>query len=149
MPFPFIAAIPVIGELLEKVLDRIPDPVARQKAAEAMATSELASEMQIIQGQLEINKIEAGSGTWWSSGWRPFIGWTGGLGLFYQFIVFPPATWASRVWGISSPPELDLGQLMPLVIALLGLGAYRSFEKVRGVADPQSPVSRAAAVARK
>jgi len=30
-------------------------------------------------------------------------------------------------------PEMDMGTLMPLVMALLGMGALRSYEKVKGV----------------
>ena len=30
-------------------------------------------------------------------------------------------------------PELDMGTLMPLVMALLGMGALRSYEKVKKV----------------
>jgi hypothetical protein len=30
-------------------------------------------------------------------------------------------------------PEMDMGTLMPLVMALLGMGAIRSYEKVKGV----------------
>ncbi len=149
MPFPFIAAIPVVGELLEKVLDRIPDPVARERAAEAMATSELAAEMQVIAGQLDINKIEAANESVWVSGWRPFIGWVCGLAIAYQFLLFSPLSWISAIYEVARPPELDAGQLMTLVLGMLGLGGLRSFEKVRGVATPQEPASRAAAVARK
>jgi hypothetical protein len=147
--FPFLAAIPVIGELLEKVLDRIPDPVAREKAAVAMQQALAETDLEVIRGQLEIDKAEASNPSVFVSGWRPFIGWVGGLGLAYQFVVFPIMTWASRLWNMGTPPDLDAGQLMALVTAMLGLGAYRTYEKTKGVADPQSTVSRAAAVARK
>ena len=31
-------------------------------------------------------------------------------------------------------PQMDLGTMMPLLFGMLGLGAYRTAEKVRGVA---------------
>ena len=30
-------------------------------------------------------------------------------------------------------PELDMGTLMPLVMALLGMGALRTYEKQKGI----------------
>jgi hypothetical protein len=30
-------------------------------------------------------------------------------------------------------PSLDMGVLMPLVMALLGMGSLRTFEKVKGI----------------
>jgi len=31
-------------------------------------------------------------------------------------------------------PQLDLGTMMPLLFGMLGLGAYRTVEKIQGVA---------------
>lgn len=145
----FVSAIPVFGEILGKILDRIPDPTARAKAAEAMQAAELAGELEAMRGQLEINKVEAASSSVFVSGWRPFIGWVCGAGLTYQFVLRPFVSWACAISDLNSPPNLDAGELMPLVVALLGLGGYRTYEKVQGVADPQTMASRAAAVAKK
>jgi hypothetical protein len=32
-------------------------------------------------------------------------------------------------------PQMDLGTMMPLLFGMLGLGAYRTAEKMRGVAN--------------
>jgi len=93
-------------------------------------------ENQLKQGQIEINKIEAQSTNWFVAGWRPFIGWVGGFALAYTFILNPLVCWFSKLYGYNiEPPELDTEMLFNLVLAMLGLGGFRTFEKVKKVQD--------------
>ncbi len=78
--------------------------------------------------QVELNKIEAGSRNVFVAGWRPFLGWVGGLGLFNMFLLNP---WIQWITG-ESGPDLPEGVIMELVVALLGLGTLRTMEKIRG-----------------
>lgn len=84
-------------------------------------------------GQVRINMIEAKSASLFVAGWRPFIGWICGLALGWHFIFHPMVVWYMAIWKptLELPPSLDLGQLYPVVIGMLGLGAYRSYEKAR------------------
>ena len=61
------------------------------------------------------------------AGWRPFIGWTCGLGLAYNVII----SQVLAIW--FDVPEVDSSLLMPVMTGLLGLGAMRSYEKTKGV----------------
>lgn len=108
-----------------KVLDKfVPDP-----AAKAQAEAELrASYLQWDQAQTKINEIEAANSNLFVSGWRPCIGWIGASGLAYQYIIRPFCVG----FGFGHLPALD-GSLMELVIALLGLGGMRSWEKYKGL----------------
>ena len=92
--------------------------------------------------QVEVNKIEAASGSLFVSGWRPAVGWVGVAGVAYQFLGYPLMQW---IWafgqgveiipkGLAPPPDLQTDQLMVLLSGLLGFGGMRSFEKSRGVA---------------
>jgi len=68
------------------------------------------------------------------AGWRPAIGWVAALGLGYQYLVLPFAGLINAYLKLPTQlPNLDSDQLMTLVIALLGLGGMRSFEKFKGV----------------
>ena len=88
------------------------------------------------KAQAEINKIEAQHKSLFVAGWRPFIGWVCGSALAFNFVLNPLITWMSEIFAKDvTPPVLDMGELYPLVLALLGLGAYRSYEKVRKVQD--------------
>ena len=78
--------------------------------------------------QVELNKVEAQHRSLFVAGWRPFIGWVCGLGLFNIFIVNPWIQWLTE----KSGPELPLDVIVELVVALLGLGVLRTFEKKIG-----------------
>lgn len=126
-----------------KLIDRIwPDESKRDaaklelfKAQQAGAFKELEAQLAQMQGQVDINKAEAQSGNAFQAGWRPFIGWVCGFGLAYQYLVRPGLSWiAMNALGWTELPSLDISQLMALLVPMLGLGVYRTIEKVKGVA---------------
>lgn len=87
-----------------------------------------------LMGQIEVNKVEAAHSSVFVAGWRPFIGWTSGVGLAYQFVVAPFATQVARYSGYTGEMvSLDTGTLMTLVLALLGVGGMRSFDKLKEI----------------
>jgi hypothetical protein len=47
----------------------------------------------LVKGQLEVNKAEAQHKSIFIAGWRPFIGWVGGIALAYQFVLYPLLIW--------------------------------------------------------
>lgn len=120
------------GTLAKDMRSAITGEVSPEKKAElAIKAQEL--ENQIITAQTEINKAEAKSGKMFVAGWRPFIGWTCGLALAFNYVIKPLVEWGFTVAG--KPiilPAVDMNQLYPLVIALLGLGTMRTVEKAAG-----------------
>ena len=67
------------------------------------------------------------------AGWRPAIGWVAALGLGYQFLILPFAGLINAYAKLPVElPSLAAEQLMSLVMALLGLGGMRTFEKYKG-----------------
>jgi len=88
-------------------------------------------EAKLSQAQIELNKIEAANPSIFVSGWRPFIGWTCGFALFWNYVVREIV----NAFIETTLPAVDMSQLYPLVIALLGLGVYRTTEKIKGVQD--------------
>jgi len=101
----------------------------------------LQADQAIMAGQIEINKIEAASTSLFKGGWRPALGWICGIGFFYQFILRTILPWcldvSTRIFQISINipplPPLDSGTLMSLTMGMLGLGAFRTFEKVKKI----------------
>jgi len=103
----------------------------RDLAAKLMAdanSQEMAGEINARLGQIEINKIEAASGSLFVSGARPFIMWVCGLALGYNTIASP----IMDIW--LEMPAIDGSLLYPVLTGLLGLGGMRSWEKSKGVA---------------
>lgn len=130
------ALIPIFGSLLDKVLpDAKASAEAKIKLMELAQQGELAvlnADMQIALGQIEVNKEEAKSDNLFKSGWRPAVGWVCVTGLIYSFIAQPLLVWASVNFGWQSPPDLDMGTLITLLMGLLGLGGFRTYERVKG-----------------
>ena len=128
-------------DLAGKVFDKIfPNP---QQAAEAklkLFEMQQSGELKVLEaettlalGQISINKAEAESTDFFRGGWRPFIGWVCGLGLFYQFLLRPILTFVLMVFEtkVQTMPALELDTLMTLLFGILGLGAMRTTEKLK------------------
>ncbi len=128
-----VSAILNIGS---KVIDRLwPDPVQAANAKLELIKLQQDGEFSLVEGQLKINLEEAKNPSVFVSGWRPFVGWVCGSGFAVQFVVGPLAEWAATLAGHPVKfPDMDVGTMMPLLVGMLGLGAYRSYEKVNGVA---------------
>ena len=91
---------------------------------------QLAAAVQLVQGQLEINKVEAASPSVFVSGWRPFIGWVCGAACAWNWVGLP----LLRMYVPDLTPA-NLTEMMPVLMGLLGLGALRTVEKINGVAS--------------
>jgi len=128
--------VSVIGKVLDKV---IPDPQAKAAAAlellklqQSGELAQMAAETQLAQGQMEINKVEAASDGVFKGGWRPFVGWVGGIGLLYSVLLQPLLVWLTPVLHFpSTPPILDTSVLMTILGGMLGLGGMRTYERVK------------------
>ena len=124
--------IPVIGKVLDRVIpDKGAAAEAKLKLLELQQSGELArltAETELAKGQLEINKVEAASGNLFVAGWRPSVGWVCSLALVYQFFLRP----ALITFG-KPAPDLAMGDLVTILLGLLGLGAMRTTEKIKGV----------------
>ena len=91
-------------------------------------------ESKLKEKQLDINKVEASHRSIFVSGWRPFLGWVSGLSIGYVYLFQPLLDMILQMFGVEVDwVVLDLGQLMPLILGMLGLGGLRSFEKAKGL----------------
>ena len=128
-------------DLGKGLIDRFfPDPVAKAAATLELARMEstgelakLASTTDLAKAQIGVNAVEASNPNWFISGWRPAVGWTCAGGLFYQVIARPILGWVMQnLFGWTLPPQLEMDTLMTVLFGMLGLGAYRTVEKVKG-----------------
>ena len=122
----------MLGEVLDRV---IPDRAAAEKARVEMEAALLQAATAQAGQQAAINQAEAGHSSVFVAGWRPAIGWVCAAALAWAFIVAPVATWALAVLGVRETlPAIMTDNLFELVLAMLGLGGLRTFEKLKGVA---------------
>ena len=119
---------PVTG-LLDKFIE---DKDQKAALAHEIATMSQKYAQEIAQGQMAINEVEAAHKSLFVSGWRPFIGWTCGLGMFGNFITIPFSNFVLALLELDIViPLVPLETMMPVLMGMLGLGAMRTFEKTR------------------
>ena len=121
---------PVTG-LLDKFIE---DKDVKNKLAHDLSTMAERHAQELAKGQLEVNKTEAAHKSLFVAGWRPAIGWICGLGMASNFLVIPIANFVLALTGSTIlVPLLDTGEMMPVLMGMLGLGAMRTYEKKQGV----------------
>ena len=121
---------PVTG-LLDKFIE---DKDQKAALAHEIATMSQKYAQEIAQGQMAINQVEAATLVLFVSGWRPFIGWTCGLGMFGNFITIPFSNFVLALLELDIViPLVPLETMMPVLMGMLGLGAMRTYEKKSGV----------------
>ena len=121
-----------IGKAVSTVAKTIGDWQSGKIEAK-IAMAEIA--VRVPTMQMEINKIEANHPSLFVSGWRPFIGWICGAGFGYAFLIQPLVNGFIGMLGYEQTfPSLDTGTLVSIVVPMLGLAGYRSYEKVKGLA---------------
>ena len=132
IPAILTALVPALGTLVDRL---IPDRAAAESAKADMEAALVKAANDAALAQVEVNKIEAGHGSVFVAGWRPAIGWVCAAALAWAFIVAPIASWGMAVFGLRETlPAIGTDNLFELVLAMLGLGGLRTFEKLRGVA---------------
>lgn len=123
----------ILGPMLEmgkSLIDRFfPNEEERRKAEADFLKLAMDGELKQVLAQLEINAKEAMSPSVWTSGWRPFYGWIGGLGFAYATIVQPILVWYGMTKGWPVPPDINMELLWVVITGMLGIGGLRTYEK--------------------
>ena len=121
-----------ISSLLDKI---IPDADERNRLAHEIATLAERQSHEIAKAQIEVNEREADHQSLFVSGWRPAVGWVCCIGLACNYLFIPMANFALVLSDSSvTVPALDLSEMMPVLLGMLGLGSLRTWEKTKGVA---------------
>lgn len=122
---PISAGMGAVSDLASSVISRIwPDKTEAEK-------QQLAAAVSLVQGQMAINAAEAANPSVFVSGWRPAIGWVCGAACAWNWIGLPVAKLGLALYGhpITLNPA-DIGEMMPILLGMLGLGGLRTMEKL-------------------
>ena len=116
-------------DLAKTVVSTIwPDKSAAEQA-------QLAAALAMVQGQIDINKVEAASSSVFVAGWRPAIGWVCASAFAYKFVLAPAIAFGMTAAGHPiTLPVLDFTEMSTVLFGMLGIGAMRTVEKIKGVA---------------
>jgi hypothetical protein len=121
-----------ISTLLDKI---IPDADERSRLAHEIATLAERQAHEIAKAQIAVNQKEATSHSIFVAGWRPMVGWVCCAGLATNYLFVPVCNFILTI--TESPitvPPLDLSEMMPVLLGMLGLGGLRTYEKTKDVA---------------
>ena len=152
--------LPIVGAIIEGVTKLADDLITTDEEKGKLDLQRRALDIEaqkldvsLLQGQADINREEAKHGSMFVAGARPFIIWVGGVALAMVYIpraLVMTGMWAYQAWatvqGWSPPapvpelplyPDLGVTDLIGLLGAMLGFGAMRSIEKVKGVATQE------------
>ena len=138
-----IAWLGPVAELIGKITDRvIPDPQVKlemqlelAKMAQAGELKVLDADVELAKEQIKTNQIEAASPDVFRGGWRPASGWVCVAGFAYMALVRPILPWVIQVSGGIAPPlpAIDMDMLLVLLTGQLGLGGFRTYERVKKI----------------
>lgn len=137
MPMVVDAAKGIMEGIVKPILDKFVVDAAQRVEAEQFAAKQIQA---VSEGQIEINKIEAASPRLFIAGWRPFVGWVCAGSFAYAMVGHAALNWlfalATMATGKPLPilPQPDVSLAFEMLLAMLGMGGLRTYEKIRGVA---------------
>ena len=120
------------AESVANIVDRF---IQTDEEKELATQLKMRMMMEPSIAQIELNKVEAGHRNLFVAGWRPAIGWIGAAGLAWHFIIFDILVWLQVNFfpsGTSVPELTGTEELITIVLAMLGMGALRTVEKLQG-----------------
>jgi hypothetical protein len=117
-----------------------PDKTQAEAAKTALAQAGLNGQLQEVlqiwdnaKQQALVNAEEAKNTSIFVAGWRPFIGWCCGAVFAWTYIGQPLGVFIAACFGKTlSLPVLNISEMMPVLLGILGLGAMRSYDKQQG-----------------
>jgi len=121
----------VAGDLITTDKEKMEMEIEQRKLDLEEKKLDMAGDM----AQIEVNKAEAQSSSFFVSGWRPFIGWVCGAAVAWNWIGLKMLVFFAAYFGHPIPAlaPADLGEMMPVLMGMLGLGGLRTIEKINGV----------------
>lgn len=131
-----------IFSLGESVLNKLfPDPLKRAEEMRKLEElrqrgdlAELNAHVQLMLGQLRVNEAEAKNKSLFVAGWRPAVGWVCVAVLVFNYIGVYLLEYVSGFFEQlpEAPARMDMAELWPILLGMLGIGTMRSYDKRAG-----------------
>ena len=131
----------ILGGSLVDTVGKVIDSVHTSEEEKGQIRIKLQElENEINNKQMEVNLADAQSTATDISGllqrsWRPLIGFSAAISIFWEFVLKNFIMFFLAVFEVQTQPlpSMDMEQLMPLVMALLGMAGLRTFEKSKKI----------------
>jgi len=123
--------VTTIGGIVNKF---VPDRDQQVKLQAELQQQLIQIEADAAKSQAEINQVEAASPNLFTSGWRPCVGWVCATAFAWQFVGQPFFSFFYALAYKQPAPvvALDHDALNTVLFGLLGLGGFRTWEKIKG-----------------
>ena len=126
-----------VGSLAGSVMDGLDGLFTsdEERAAAALKIQALMAQPHMMQAQANIESAK--STNWFVAGGRPSLMWVCAIALFYNWLIKDMIVIGIVSFNTNAAeivpllPSIDGAEVTGLVTALLGLGALRTFEKVK------------------
>jgi len=126
---PFTAGFDLVKTGLDKFF---PDADAKLKGQLDAAAASISNEYNLQLGQLQANTEQAKHASVFVAGARPAAMWVGVFALAYSSIGVSLLSWVALCFGLPPVPPLASEAATGILTSLLGLGAMRSYDKIKG-----------------
>ncbi len=134
--------VQAVGQIADDLITTDKERLDAELELRKLGLEERRIDAGLVQGQLDVNRVEAASSSLFVAGWRPAIGWIGAAAMAYQFLAYPLLIWAWALLqarglvpgDLHPPPMLDTDALWVVLSGMLGIAGLRTAEKVKGVA---------------
>ena len=125
----------LIGPVSDLIGKFVEDKDKKNELAHSIATMAENHAQEIALAQIATNQAEAKSGSLFVGGWRPAVCVSA---FAYHYVIQPILMFVLLATGVVLPelPQLNLGEMMPVLLGMLGLGGMRTIEKYKRVHRP-------------
>ena len=118
----------LVGPIASLISEVVTDKDKRDELAFKVSTLVATQAHENAIAQLKVNEREAAHNSMFVAGWRPFIGWTCGTAMAFNYLIVPIADGFGFQMTV-----LDIITMFPVLMGMLGFAGLRSYEKVKGV----------------
>lgn len=133
--------IEAVGKIADDLVTSDKERLEAEIELQKVGVEAAKVDASLALGQMDVNAVEAQNRNWFVAGWRPALGWVGAMAMAYQFLLYPLLVWLwalmqARGWvpvALVAPPMLDTDALWVILSGMLGIGGFRTLEKVKRV----------------
>jgi len=126
----------LVLSLVGNVVNRLwPDKTQQEKQQFILALQQELNQTDLARSQIAVNEAEAANPNRRWVTWRELTGYACASAVIWSYILQPFLLFilAAANHPVTNLPELDMGQLMFLLLGMLGIGGMKTYEKVKGV----------------
>lgn len=131
-------SLPIIGDVLSTIGEIADDLHTSDEERLKLELQRDAMTMELNKSQIAVNLQALKHPSLFIAGARPFVMWVCAFGLAWTYIVQPMLIFIAWLFPqyqavIETAPRLDMSELITLLLGLLGMSGFRTYEKQKRI----------------